>query len=189
VATAAAVLVLFLYPGRQLGPVVALSSITWDERESDLGGGLLGIVPHAKERVTTILRFQDAGQPLSQEEIDSLYKAAAPHGRLADDYDFIPPARVKEVVAAESLSAQDLKNMLDVLRTTLAIDKVVLVTAALEGNRVSIWSELVEASTGNRVGAAVHYTVDREELQSKIGSVIYNVLPLPAKPAPAKSES
>jgi hypothetical protein len=180
-ATAAVLLAIFLYPGPSIGPVVALSSITWDEGKSDLGGGLLGIVPHAKEHVTTILRFKVSGQRLSQEEIDSFYTAAAPRGRLADDYDFVPPARVKEVVGAENLSSHDLKNMLNMLRTTLAVDKVVLVTVTIDGSRASIQSELIETSTGNRVGAGVHDIVDRGELESKIGSVIYDVLPTPVK--------
>lgn len=173
---AAVLLAVFLYPDPSVGPVVALSSVTWDGGESDLGGGLLALVPNQKERVTIILRFKNAEKRLSQETVDSLYKALTPRAELVDEYDFIPPAMVKEVAAAEPSSAGDLNRTLHLLRTVLAIQKVVIVTTAFDGSRAFVRSELIETATGKRVGDGLDETLDREELESKIGSMVYAVL-------------
>jgi|GEM_PF-864336 len=173
----AVLLVLFLYPGPSAGPVVALSSVTWDERESDLGGGLLGMAPRSKERVTTILRFRGTAKPLAQDVIDALYQAVAPREQLLEEYDFIPPAKVKEVIVAETSTAADLSAMLDALRTRLAVEKVVLVTTVFERTRALIQTELIETSTGNRMGPLVHVTLDPREVESRIGAFVYGVLP------------
>jgi hypothetical protein len=173
---AAVLLVVFLYPGPSVGPVIALSSVTWDGGESDLGGGLLGVVPKGKERVTIILRFKGAEKPLSQETIDSLYKALTPRGKLVDEYEFVPPAMVKEVVAAELSSAGDLNGMLHLLRTMLAIEKAAIMTTAFDGSRALVRGELIETATGNRVGKDIQEAFDRTELESKIGAIAYAVL-------------
>jgi hypothetical protein len=176
---AAVLLVFFLYPDPSVGPVVALSSVTWGESESDLGGGLLNVIPNGKERVTIILRFKGIEEPLSQETIDSLYRALTPRGEPVDEYDFVPPARVREVVAATPSSAGDLNRMLHLLRTMLAIEKVVVVTTAFDGGSAFVQSELIETSTGNRVGDGLDETFARRGLESRIGSLAYGVLPRP----------
>jgi hypothetical protein len=93
---------------------------------------------------------------------------------------------VKEVVAAEPSSAGDLNKMLNLVRTRLALEKVVIVTTAFDGSRALVRSELIETSTGKRVGLRVHDTFDRRELESKIGSMVYAVLPPAGKGAKTK---
>jgi len=179
VAVAVAVLlVLIFYPAPPAAPVVALSSVTWGEREDDLGGALLGAVPRARKRVTTILRFQDTEKPLSREMIDSLYRAVTPSEKVLDQYDFVSPAKVKEVATAAGSSVGNLNDMLSILRTSLGIENVALVTIVFAGSRAFVKSELIETSTGNRVGAEAHDMFDRTELESKIGPLVYGAFPL-----------
>lgn len=175
VAAVAVLLVLIFYPAPPVAPVVALSSVAWGGKEDDLGGALLGVVPHARKRVTTMLRFQDTEKPLSQEMIDSFYRAVTPSEKLLDQYDFVPPAKVKEIVTSAGLSAGNLNGIMSELRTRLGIENVVLVTIVFARKRTFVQSELIQTSTGNRVGAEVHETLDRTELESKIGSVVYGI--------------
>lgn len=176
-ASAAVLLVFLLYPGPSVRHEIALSSITWDEIESDLGGGLLGGIPRAKQRVTTILRLTGDGKPVSREVVDSLYQALTPPKDRLDSYEFVPPAQVKEALAGAHASAGDISTVLKVLRTTLDVQEVVLVTAVLDGRRATIRSDLIDTSTGREVAAGFSATVDRVEFQSKIGAVAYRVLP------------
>jgi anti-sigma factor RsiW len=181
---AAVLLVVLLYPGTAVHPVVTLSSVQWEgsflhehrmgEREPTTPQ-TPGSTP--KEGLTLVLTFANPAQTMPREQIDSLYEEMSPPQGILARYRVVTPKQVKDAVAAGEIHTGTSDELLRGLHDKLAVTKVVLVIIKAQGNQFEIESQLRDTTTGAILKKGSVKGIPDADLGSKVEEACLSVLP------------
>ena len=178
VIAALAFVIVFRHPDRPSSPMIALSSVSWSH---DLTPKV-DIVPLHRETVAFLLLLKDFETPMSQEQIDLLYRALKPDEQDQLRYRVPSPSQVKEALvggaivggiavalAGKILAEATVKS----LRDKLDVQKVVLVTLVPEGHEIKVRSELVDLRTEKQSGEAAEAQATLKTLEPTVRRLAY----------------
>ena len=185
VIAALAFVIVFRHPDRPSSPMIALSSVSWSH---DLTPPVVSFPLH-RENVAFLLLLKDFEPPMSQQEIDSLYRALKPDQRAQQWYDVADPSLVKKALTGGTASSapvsKDLVKLggmvvaatvLKSLQSELDVQKVVLVTLVSEGQEIKVRSELVDARTEKGASEAAEAPATPRTLKATVRRLAYNSL-------------
>lgn len=176
-AAALAVLLLILvYPPDSKLPTIVLSKETWNHIGNSLPSSLFGKWPATKPHLAIILAFEDFKTPLSQEQIDALYKALKPSKEDLDRFEVVAPAKLSRIIAENKLKTTDMQGILGTLRKDLDLQEVVVVTVKGAGDRYGIRSKLIKTATGKVVEEHATEASSYSELIPKLRQTTYAVI-------------
>ncbi len=178
VATATAVfLIVVFYPHGTTGPVMGLSSVSWDRTGDD--NKLMSPVKRTfrigpgdraseRPRVATIIFFDDPNPPFKQEQIDLFYRVLKPTSALSARFDFLTPKRVKDVISKGAIKTDSRNDIIKGLHEKLGVSRAIFLTIASKGDRFDVESELIETATGNTVRKKTRKGVSTALIPSRI---------------------
>ncbi len=139
--------ILFLYHRPDLEYVLRLSSVTWDRTVAH-DQSLTGSPTNKKPVVAILLGFRRLMKPVTQDEVDALYKELAPPEEILKKFAFVSPARVRAAMPGEDRSRGD-RKMLEKLRLDLNVSLVAAVTITAGDAGLEVTAELVDTETGS----------------------------------------
>lgn len=168
----AALLVVFLYPRQPIGPMIALSSVSW---EHDLTVKI-PVLPRDREAVAFIIVLKDFKPQMSPQRINSLYEALKPDEQNQKRYNIAVPSRIKEALGGADSSSTPVEGSVNLLHKKLGVRRVVLVTLVSEKNQIRIRSESLDAATGKPIGKPVEVVATAQTLESKLRGIAYSSL-------------
>jgi len=170
VIAALAFVIVFRHPDRPSSPMIALSSVSWSH---DLTPPVVSFPLH-RENVAFLLLLKDFKTPMSQEQIDSLYRALKPAGQDRLRYAVASPSQVKEALVESAAPITPIsKNLVNLLQNKLDVQKVVLVTLISEGQQLRVRSELVDARTEKQAVEAVEAPTTPRTLKATVRRLAY----------------
>ncbi len=177
----------FRHSDRPSSPMIALSSVSWNR---DLTPQV-GIFPPHRETVAFLLLVKDFEPSMSQEQIDSLYRALKPDERDQLRYRFVSPSEVKQAfvggaiiggapiaggIAIALVGKKLAEAIFKSFRGKLDVQKVVLVTLVSAGHEIRVRIELVDARTEKGAGEAAEAPATLETLEPTVRRLAYNSL-------------
>ncbi|MGO9571753.1 MAG: hypothetical protein ACLP5H_29860 [Desulfomonilaceae bacterium] len=168
----AALLVVFLYPRQPIGPMIALSSVSW---EHDLTMKT-PILPRDREPVAFIIVLKDFKPQMSPQRIHSLYEALKPDEQNQKRYDIAVPSRIKEALGGADSSSTPVEESFKLLHKKLGVRRVVLVTLVSEKNQIRIRGESMDAASGKPMGKPVEAVATAQALESTLRGLVYSSL-------------
>lgn len=124
--------------------IAALSSEAWPD----------AFKPKAIRPKATVLIVNDPDEPVSQKEIDALYKSLEPNMDVAERYDMVAPARIKEASTEGKVDLASRTAALKDLAERLSVETVLFVRLfASKGDVKSAQLEKVDARSNQLLGA------------------------------------
>ncbi|MFC1833621.1 hypothetical protein ACFL2Q_02660 [Thermodesulfobacteriota bacterium] len=175
-ATAAALIALVIIPIRSVGPVIGLSSVTWNGPLGNAAGSIGSAYPGDKERLAIILFFEGFKEPLSQQRIDALYQAIKPDKEQEYGYEILTPAQLKAYLSGKRVNSAKAAKVYPRLVKDLGVQKVLQVVLEPQGADIKIKSRLLNAPTGEPVRDKTEYAIPRERLDSELRQAVYGLL-------------
>jgi predicted anti-sigma-YlaC factor YlaD len=187
-AVAVALLVFFFYPGRQVQPIIALSSINWQSRDASgaklmskslqlMGPSMSTAVPkRPRPRVAVLLIFLGFGRPYPQESIDSLYCSLSPSPEIGKRVELITPSQVKEVLSTLAARSTDPELLANNLFEKLNLSGVLYlrITAGSAGYRID--GDVADAATRTSVGKRQTSVPTRNDLPGALRDLAFALL-------------
>jgi len=128
-----------LHPPSRPELVPMLSSTTWD-----LGLNLMG---ETRQRLAVVPFLKTSGEPLSQHQVDALYRTMSPPEEAAERFQFVEPAQLKAEVAAGKVRLANRSDMLKDLASNLEVSLVALLTISQTRDGFTIEAQLIETET------------------------------------------
>lgn len=171
-AVVAAVLIVMLYPSKPTGPILALSSASW---ESDWTVKV-PVVPGGRERTGLLMILKDLKPPINQQRIDSIYEGLKPDAEEQKRYDLVDPSRIKEALEGVASVGLPLEETVNMLQKKLGIRRVVVITLSSEDNQIRIRGELVDAASGKPLAKPVEEVASDQSLSSRLRNLVYGSL-------------
>lgn len=163
-AAAVVILVILMFPGGGVEPMIGLSSVQWAPR------AVMGrpLVDGTKPKIAVVIIFKGFSDPVSQETVDSLYRALDPTWSMKTQFDFLNPSRVKESLAGARIKTNDTAALLDRLRNDLQATQALLLTVNAIADSFTVEAELVDASTGKTLEKTREKEVRSADLTAKL---------------------
>ncbi|MFC1836206.1 zf-HC2 domain-containing protein [Thermodesulfobacteriota bacterium] len=165
-AMAAILVAVIVYPTAKLEQTMGLSSLTWEN-------GKAGLVPKSmsydsRPRVAMLVMLRDFRQPLSQEEIDSLYRALKPTPEMQRSLDVLAPAVVKSAVGTDEFEPNDREGILERLDDDFDLARLLIVTLTGPRSRVVIENEVIEPKTKRTIAKGKVEAVSENGLTARL---------------------
>jgi len=169
-AAAAAAMILALVmmqPADVIQPMVAVSSITWENSPKPKSPDSPG-----RKRTALLILLKDFEKPPPQKVIDNLYEALEPGVDINERYQLLTPADVKNFAKKLRFSEEYRKGSLDTLRQWLEVSAVVLVTIMPSGDKFSIRGEMRDTATDRVIAGNKVEGVSSADLSSKTREIV-----------------
>ena len=161
----------FRHSDRPSSPMMALSSVSWNH---DLTPPVVSFPLH-RETVAFLVLLKDFKTPMSQEQIDSLYRALKPDEQDQVRYRVASPSQVTGALAGAAAVMAPI-SLVNLLENKLDVQKLVLVTLVSEGHDIRVRSELVDARTEKQAGEATEAPATLKTLEPTVRRLAYNSL-------------
>lgn len=174
-----AVVYTHLYPPSRPELIPLLSSTSWD-----LGLNLMG---ETRQRIAVVPFLKLSEEPLSQSQVDALYRAMAPPEDVTERFGFIEPGQLKAQVASGRVRLVDRSEMLKDVASNLEVSLVALLTITKSDAGFTIDAQLIDTETG-KVRKEETLRTSAGELGSGLKSVLISLLSsqTAGSPAPAR---
>ena len=177
----AALIVIALWPAAHLKPRIALSSVKWDTPSISLMTPFTKPqevpAPTTKERLAVVIVLENFKDPLSQEGVDSMYKALRPTAAIRKNFDPVAPNELKKLIETKKIATEEVAQILTRLREDSGVAKALVVRIVAEGKQYSIRSEFLDTETGSVAKEAVANGLTPGDLEKKLPETAYSVMP------------
>ena len=163
-AAAVALLLIFLYPERDVQQIIGLSTIDWQLPDSSevklrpkslrlMGPSRSSAVPERpRPRVAVLLTFSGFDPPCPQKTIDSLYRSLCPSREIFKRVELIPPSQVKDVLSPLPARSTDPEVLASNLSEKLSLSGVLHLRIAAGDSGYRIRGEITNAATQQSMG-------------------------------------
>jgi hypothetical protein len=177
----AALIVIALWPAAHLKPRIALSSVKWETPSISLMTPFTKPqavpAPTTKERLAVVIVLENFKDPMSQEGVDSLYKALRPTAAIRKNFDPVAPNELKKLIETKKIATDEVQQILTRLSENSGVAKALVVRIVAEGKQYSIRSEFLDNGTRSVAKEAVETGVAAADLENKLPETAYSVMP------------
>lgn len=187
-AAAVALLLIFLYPERDVQQIIGLSTIDWQLPDSSevklrpkslrlMGPSRSSAVPERpRPRVAVLVVFTGFRRPCSQETIDSLYRSLSPSREISKRVELIPPSQVKEALSAPDGRSTDPALVAGTLFEKLNLSGVLYLTISAEDCGYRIQGEMTNAAIGGSDGKGRTDVAADGDLPEAVKNLVFALL-------------
>jgi hypothetical protein len=171
-AAAAVLLVIMIYPGSEVEPMIGLSSVRW-ERTLPAGNAKTLI---ESPRVAVVLAFSDFRSPVRQETIDSLYRELKPTQAMKPRFEFINPAAVRSALSKRESDLRDPRKWMIRLSRALDADLVLILTVEREKGLRGLKGRIADGRSGRLLGSESLQGIEEKDLSSQLKKTMIDLL-------------
>ena len=166
----AILLVVFLSPGEIPHAIMAPSTVEWT------GVSKPKNFQPQRKRLAIIIALKGFARPLPQKEVDSLYRAVAPDMSMFEQFDFVTPAAVSDVVREADSPPRNTNEVLDLLRSQLGVSRALVITVISLEKGLEIESTLIDLAGHYSIGQQSAKLEKMSDLEPTIRRVVQGFL-------------
>ncbi len=165
VAVAALLLIVF-WPHEIPQEIMAPSTVTWT------GVSRPKAFQPDRKRIAIIISLKGFPSPLSQQEVDSLYRAVAPDMSMFEQFDFVTPAAITDAVRRLDPPPRDSGDVLTILRGQLGVSQALVMTVQPLAEGFEIDSRMIDLASRHSMGQQRGKVDKKSDLEPKIRSIV-----------------
>ena len=174
-ASAAAIifLVVIIYPGRNTGVELAFTSLTWEQQAPPFR---IMAPKTIKPKVAPIILLRHVSNDFTQKDIDRLYQALKPCGRLKKQFQIIDPAEVGIALRKARLTGDDLEALLGELHKQFGDSMASILEISGRNGAYHLAAGLWNVENKQRIKLVEKDSIPRDKLDSSLKILLDELL-------------
>ncbi len=122
-------------------------------------------------KVVVVLMLDENSVRFSTEQIDSLYRHLKPNELMRSNFEFIPPRVVLETFGKKGVRTNQTNELLELMKTRLNADRVLLVSLTEKKQAFEIKSELFDVHNGQLLKQTTETGIPSGELPERLSGL------------------
>jgi hypothetical protein len=169
-AVAAILVVVLIYPREPMERMVGLSAVAWENVPRPKVD-----VDSTRKRSAVLILFKDFKEPLSRDQVDSLYQALEPPMEVSGRFDVIPPAVLTKAIKRGEVDPFNRKKLLEDLDDKLNVENVALVTIEPAHRGFDVRCDLIRTVDGTSQKKGIVRGVNEADLASTLRKLVWEL--------------
>lgn len=169
-AVAVILVVVLIYPREPMESMVGLSAVAWENVPRPKSG-----VESARKRSAVLILFKNFKEPLSRDQVDSLYQALEPPMEVTERFDVIPPAVLTKAIKRGEVDPFKRKKLLEDLDDKLNVEDLALVTIEPASRGFDVRCDLIRTVDGTGVKKRIVRGVIEGDLASTLHKMVWEL--------------